>query len=344
MFNILAWLSLCVVGYSSDIMLHGCTLCNMSCHLSGHRTSWMWYISINSLSWRVTWAWLHDFNTTLYLNNTFIKYSQGDYEGNRGKPVFANSKYSVLNMPVVQDGCKEWYHFIFNNRIWQSVHVFLWLTILMCNLQILQYFTKFCSCPTQIIKKLFIILSFIKISIHLFKLWKHLFLHLTQLEWHYCHCWVLNSSKTNIPMSAAFIIVVIVVTWAHDLAVCYEAGAQLWVVALLQRHQHAYDLSCDEGIIEALIGHRPQGEFAPWGLHCSLGVWWLQRLHELHELNVGIVDLHSQIIHEQHLIWHELRGINIRHLPTACKSLRMTTLHATYSGHPDNRGTSFPKK
>lgn len=67
----------------------------------------------------------------------------------------------------------------------------------------------------------------------------------------------------------------------------HQTGAQLWVVVLLLRHQHADDLSCDEGVVEALLGRRLQREPAV-NLHCSRRVRGLQQLHQL---NVGIMDL-----------------------------------------------------
>lgn len=71
---------------------------------------------------------------------------------------------------------------------------------------------------------------------------------------------------------------------------CNQAEAQVWVVVQLQRHQHADDLSGDEGIVEALLRHRPQGEAAVH-LQSSLRVGWLQQLHKL---NIGIVELRRQ--------------------------------------------------
>lgn len=71
---------------------------------------------------------------------------------------------------------------------------------------------------------------------------------------------------------------------------CNQAGAQVWVVILLQCHQHADDLSGDEGIVKALLRHRPQGEAAVH-LQSSLRVGWFQQLHKL---NIGIVDLGGQ--------------------------------------------------
>lgn len=71
---------------------------------------------------------------------------------------------------------------------------------------------------------------------------------------------------------------------------CNQAGAQVRVVVLLQRHQQADDLSADEGIVKALLRHRPQGEAAV-DLQSSRRVRWFQQLHKL---NVGIVDLGRQ--------------------------------------------------
>lgn len=101
-------------------------------------------------------------------------------------------------------------------------------------------------------------------------------------------------------MAAFFIILLIVnifriFTLAHDFAVCYKTGPQLWVVVLLQGHQHTDNLSCDEGIIDALLGHRLKREPAVH-LHGNVRIC---RLQQLHELSVGIVNLG---IHEPHLI------------------------------------------
>lgn len=71
------------------------------------------------------------------------------------------------------------------------------------------------------------------------------------------------------------------------------------MVVLLQGRQHADDLSCDESVVEALLGHRLQRETAVH-LHCGLRVRWLQLLHKL---DVGIMDLDSQLIHQPNLIW-----------------------------------------
>ena len=80
---------------------------------------------------------------------------------------------------------------------------------------------------------------------------------------------------------------------------CYQVGAQLWVVVLLQRHQHADNLSGDEGVIETLLGHGLQRESA---VHVY-GGRRVARLQKLHKLNVGIMDLNSKPIHLSQLIW-----------------------------------------
>lgn len=96
------------------------------------------------------------------------------------------------------------------------------------------------------------------------------------------------------PLLQLFQITEIVITQAHDFAVCYEVGAKLRVVVQLQHHQHADNLSCDEGVIKALFGHRLQRETAVH-LHCSLRV---RRLQQLHKLDICIMDLDSEFIHQ----------------------------------------------
>ena len=84
-------------------------------------------------------------------------------------------------------------------------------------------------------------------------------------------CDICSKLGPNITMSTVFLKVVTVLTQAHNFAISYEAGAQLGVVVLLQHHQHTDNLSCDEGVIKALLGHRLQRESAVH-LHCSLRV------------------------------------------------------------------------
>lgn len=67
------------------------------------------------------------------------------------------------------------------------------------------------------------------------------------------------------------------------------------MVILLQGHQQTDNLSCDEGVIEALLGHRLQRESAVH-LYGSVRIC---RLQQLHQLSVGIVNLGFR---EPHLI------------------------------------------
>lgn len=84
---------------------------------------------------------------------------------------------------------------------------------------------------------------------------------------------------------------VLMLTYAHDFAIWYQTGAEVRVFVLLHGHQHADDLSCDKGVVEALLRRRLPGELAVHRQR-SLRVWWLQQLHKL---NVGIMHLQQWV-------------------------------------------------
>lgn len=90
-------------------------------------------------------------------------------------------------------------------------------------------------------------------------------------------------------------------TYAHDLAVGHQTGAQLRVLKVLCSHQHADNLSSDESIIEALLGCQLGGELA---VHVQrpLGVRWLQHLHQF---DVGIVHLQEGVSGIMHYSSHQ---------------------------------------
>lgn len=76
-------------------------------------------------------------------------------------------------------------------------------------------------------------------------------------------------------------------TYAHDLAVGHQTGAQLRVLKVLCSHQHADDLPGDESIVEALLCCRLGGELAV-DVQRPLWIRWLQHLHQF---DVGVVHL-----------------------------------------------------
>lgn len=80
-------------------------------------------------------------------------------------------------------------------------------------------------------------------------------------------------------------------TYAHDLAVGHETGAQLRVLKVLCSHQHADDLPGDESVVKALLSSRLGWELA---VHVQrpLGVRWLQHLHQF---DVGVVHLWQEV-------------------------------------------------